>query len=373
MSLFDLLARQWNLDAGIVQAVFSYDDSAVLFRTLSGKVALLSTKDAESPGSRTRIEGDTGRTTIRQRKNPVPEPRIATTEVSSQLPVVGFKHEGFAAVDTGGAVQLITSRGQCIEKVHPDGSAVSALCGDHEGSALAIAFRSRVSIYQTSTMDVRVEFDRDRPVRCMALDPTRRTLAVWGDECVEFVDIDKSGNFPGRKFPGKIEGVCNVTRMTWDRSGRYLACASSDKAFHVFDIDAGTFQRVENYPSHVGVVDFCETGNALVTSGAYRLVGWAIDDLPRGEHPGTPLTTGKAGLVIIDTIAAHPHRSLVASGYASGLVTISSIGTTQELMVHQEHSSRVTSLMWSNNGEHLAIGFSSGKAAVVNFPDRFFK
>jgi len=373
MSLFDLLAREWIVDAGIAQSTFSRDDSAVLFRTLSGKVAMVSTKDAESPGSRTRIEGDTGRTTIRQRRNPVPAPRIATAMVSSQLPVVRFGQGGFAAVDTEGAVQLITSRGHCIEKVRPDGFAISSLCGDDEGDTLAVAFQSRVSVYRTATMDVRAEVRRDRPVRCMALDPTLRTLAVRDDECMELVDIGGSGDFSGKKFPGKIEGVRNVTRMTWDSSGRYLACASSDKAFHVVDTDAGTIQRVDNYPSHVGVVDFCETGKALVTSGAYRLAGWAIDDLPQGEHPGTPLTTGKAGLVIIDTIAAHPSRSLVASGYASGLVTISCIGTTQELMVHREHSSRVTSLMWSNDGEHLAIGFSSGKAAVVSFPDRFFK
>jgi len=373
MSLFDLLAREWTLDDGIVQTQFSGDDSAVLFRTLSGKVAMVPTRDAESPRSRTRIEGDTGRTTIRQRKHPVPEPRIATARVSSALPVVRFGREGFAAVDTEGAVQLITARGECIEKVRPDEVAITAFGGDDEGGIVAIARQSHLSIYRSSTMDVRTDVDLDRPVRCMALDPAGKVLATWGDERIEFVDVDRPGTSPGETGSGNIERIANVTLMTWDHSGKYLACASSDRAFYVVDRDAGTCRKVENYPDRVGNVAFCETGKALVTSGAYRLAGWAIDDLPRGDHAGTPLTTGKAGLVIIDAIAAHPSRSLVASGYASGLVTISSIGTTQELMVHQEHSSRVTSLTWSNNGEHLAIGFSCGKAAVVTFPDRFFK
>lgn len=368
ISLFELLAREWSLDDEIVQVEFSYDDTAVLFRSLSGKLAIASTKDAESPRSRTRIETDTGRTTIRQRKNPIPALKIAPVKVNSQLPVVRFAQQGFMAVDIEGAAQLITARGECTEKIRSDKSNITSLSGSPTGATVAIARQSCITIHQTTAMKIVAEVNLDRQIRCMAFSSAGKTLATWGDDCLELVDMDESG-----KRPLRINGISDVTQITWDVSGSYLACASSANAFHIVDINAGTFQKVKDYPGHVNVATFSETGKALVTSGAYRLAGWSTDDLPQNQHPGTPLTTGKAGLVIIETIAAHPNRNLVASGYANGLVTITSIGTTQEMMVHQEHASKVNCLTWSNKGEHLAIGFDSGTAAVVTFPDHLFK
>ncbi len=42
ISLFELLARSWSIDDEIVQVEFSYDDTAVLFRSQSGKLAIAS-------------------------------------------------------------------------------------------------------------------------------------------------------------------------------------------------------------------------------------------------------------------------------------------------------------------------------------------
>ena len=89
--------------------------------------------------------------------------------------------------------------------------------------------------------------------------------------------------------------------------------------------------------------------------------------------PAPPLTTGKPGFVAINVVAAHPERPLVASGYANGLLTIASIGSEQEMMLHQENATEVSCLRWSKTGEHLAIGYASGKVAIVTFPAQMFK
>ena len=173
--------------------------------------------------------------------------------------------------------------------------------------------------------------------------------------------------------PQVFECGGDITEISWRKSGSHLSCASADNSFYVINRTTGTAQRVEDFPTPVRNAAFSETGNALVASGAFRLVGWDCSDLPENDLPGTPLTTGKAGFVAISVIAAHPKRSLVASGYANGLVTIASIGTSQEMMLHHETATEVSSICWSKTGEHLAIGYASGKAAIVTFPAQMFK
>lgn len=368
VSLFELLARGWTFDDEVLQVVFSSDDATVLFRLLSGTLALVPTGDTESPRSRTRIEIDTGRTTIQQRRKPVPAAIFASVKAKSDLPVVRFAKDGFLVIDGSDRPQQITLQGQSVIKT-VSGSAVTALCSNYNGESLAIARTSYVSVHNTKDMDILIEINLQRSVSCISFATSGTLIATWGENCLTLIDTLKA-NDP----PKEIHGICNVNQLSWDESGTYIACSSSSaREFHIVDLHAGTFHTVQDYPSPVFTAAFSETGRALVTSGAYRLAGWSTDDLPQKNHPGTPLVSGKPGLITIATVAAHPTRSLVAAGYVNGLVTITSIGTPQEMMVHQETGTSVNHLVWSNTGEHLAIGFKSGKAAVVTFPDQLFK
>lgn len=368
-SLFDLLARAWTFDEELMQTEFNQADTAVFFRLKSGRLALASNKDSESPKSRTRIEADTGRTTIRQRRNPIPEARMLPLVSNPALPVVRFGEQGFMAVDIDGMPHQITAQGQCIEKPASllNGKILS-LCSSQRGETLAIAGPSSISIHKTPSMQVASEIDIDRQIDCMTFSTAGKLLAVYGEGTLTLIDVNDSAT-PMRH----IQGIDKVTQINWEPSGKYLSCTSDSQAFWIVDIKSATAQRIEGYPGQVSVATFSEAGKALVTSGAFRVAGWSTDDLPQNDQPGTPLTTGKAGMVAINTVAAHPLRSLVAVGYPDGLVTITSIGTSQEMMVHKEDGTEVRQLAWSDTGEHLTIGFKSGKAAVVTFPDKLFK
>ena len=84
------------------------------------------------------------------------------------------------------------------------------------------------------------------------------------------------------------------------------------------------------------------------------------------------LETGRAGLVLVEAVAAHPEKKLIAAGYANGRITIAQIGARDELVV-RPLGSAVTALAWSGDGRHLAIGAVDGTAAIVTFPAQMFK
>ncbi|MFA3920399.1 WD40 repeat domain-containing protein [Ruegeria hyattellae] len=368
LSLFSLLARDWTLEDEVTETVFNHDDTGVLFRSRSGKLALASTKDAESPKIRTRMDLETGRTTIRPRENAVSPLRIAEVTAHTDLPATRFGTQGFAVVDLDGAVQQVTGGGNVVLRLKPDSTGVTSLCSSVSGNVLALARQGRIVLYDTDDMQVQAEIGLDHPVTCQAYSADAQALAAWGGNTLSVIDVQSP-----TAAPQVFECGGNITEISWRKSGSHLSCASADNSFYVINRTTGTAQRVEDFPTPVRNTAFSETGNALVASGAFRLVGWDCSDLPENDLPGTPLTTGKAGFVAISVIAAHPERSLVASGYANGLVTIASIGTSQEMMLHHENATEVSSICWSKTGEHLAIGYTSGKVAIVTFPAQMFK
>ena len=69
LSLFDLLARTWDLDQNIRQVLFNMDGTALAVVQADGRMTFVGVKDAEGPEKRIRQELDTGRMTIRAREN----------------------------------------------------------------------------------------------------------------------------------------------------------------------------------------------------------------------------------------------------------------------------------------------------------------
>lgn len=368
LSLFELLARYWSVDGAVVEVVFNHDDTAAIFRLGTGQVSLASIKDAESPKIRTRMDLENGRTTIRPRENPVTPLITPQTKARPDFPVARFGSQGFAIVDLNGAVQQVTAGGNVVDRLKPESVDIKSMCSSNAGDTLALARQNQITLHDTSDMGVLANLALDHPVNCQAISSDARTLAAWGDKKLSLIDLRNP-----TASPREIECDGDITEISWRKSGSHLSCASADNSFYIVDCTTGASQRVEGYPMAVRNTAFSEPSNALVTSGAFRLAGWDSNDLPANDLPGTPLTTGKPGFVAINTIAAHPERPLVASGYTNGLLTIANIGSEQEMMLHQENATEVSCLCWSKTGEHLAVGYASGKAALITFPAQMFK
>jgi WD40 repeat protein len=131
--------------------------------------------------------------------------------------------------------------------------------------------------------------------------------------------------------------------------------------------------RIPGYPASVASLSWSADSRVLVTSGAYRIVAWDVSTLVGNNERPESLATGRAGLVLAETVDMHPERSLVAAGYGNGVVVIARIGERDELVVKPAGRGAVRNLQWSRDGQCLAFGTSDGKAAIVTLPPHIFK
>ena len=123
-----------------------------------------------------------------------------------------------------------------------------------------------------------------------------------------------------------------------------------------------------NFPAPVTSAAFSAPTDTVIASGAFRLAGWSLADSPQKD-----VTTGRAGLVLIDAVAACPTRNLAAVGYANGLLSLAEIGRREEILLRADTGAGITALAFSPDGNFLALAGTDGSAALVEFPAGMFK
>ena len=369
MSLFDLIARPWDLGSEVRQVLFNATGSAMLAVLADGRLAFLRTEDAEDPDKRMRMDVETGRTTIRPREMPLPAPVMSDGSlVAETVPVSAMGEKGFAFVHrTGGEVWRATARGQTLRVARGTGEAVTALCVLPGSDRMITARGSLIALLSAEDGAEIATANLAHEVRRMAVSPDGRSVACWGPGAMSIVTCD------GLATTAEIACDGDVATLAWSPDARWLVGGCEDKALLIVDVPAAGSDRIVDFPAAVRSVTFSAAAKALVAAGAFRAAGWQLPDLPFGAHEGSPIETGKPGLTLVEAVAAHPLRDLCAVGYANGLVTICQVGRREELMLHEGTGGAVASLAWSANGKHLAIGTREGKAAIVTFPKNMFK
>lgn len=367
LTLFDLLARSWRRQAGITDICFSTDGAAAAFAALDGTVAISSVADSEPPEARIRVSGDLGQTTIRPREKP-PAPLISTPQLGSgRVPVVAFGQSDFLVGSGAGEVLLLRSNGVL------DGPVMRL-----PGPAVAIDHAVATGITMATDGDnillARMGADPfllargpGTPVSTITLSPggdylafaAGERLAVWitGDEIMPLDDFACKGR---------------PVSIRWSGTAPWLACALETEGLGLIDLARGHAETVAGFPAPVRNVCWSRPADALVASGAFRIAAWRRDAPPFAGSTTGALETGRAGLVAVEAVAAHPSRTLVAAGYANGQIVVARIGGREELIVRSSGGA-VSALAWSPDGNHLAVGDADGGAAIVTFPEHMFK
>jgi WD40 repeat protein len=160
--------------------------------------------------------------------------------------------------------------------------------------------------------------------------------------------------------------------LRWSGDGTWLACGLETGGFALVSLADSRADIVAGFPSPVRTVCWSQPANALFASGAFRIAGWSMTAPPVGGNTSGALETGRAGLVLVEAVAAHPEKKLIAAGYANGRIIVAQTGGRDELLV-RPLGSAVTALAWSGDGRHLAVGAVDGTAAIVTFPAQMFK
>ena len=367
LTLFDLLARSWQRPSAIADLRFSADGSAVAFTSVDGTVAIAAVADHEPPEARIRVSNDLGQTTIRPREK-APVPLIATGVFGdADVPLASYAHSGFLVGAASGEVLHLAAGGDVAAPLTRIEGPIVAL--DHSNMADMTAVSNGHDVFLSHGQDDATRLGRDvtSSTDALAFSPGGRRLACSLGEGLSIWAIEGDASLI-REIPLAARPVS----IRWSRDGTWLACGLETGGFALVSQADGRADVVAGFPSPVRTMCWSQPGNALFASGAFRIAGWSMTAPPIGGETSGALETGRAGLVLVETVAAHPEKKLVAAGYANGRITIAQIGALDELLV-RPLGGAITALAWSGDGHHLAVGSVDGTAAIVTFPAQIFK
>jgi len=367
LTLFDLLARTWQRPSAIADLRFSADGSAVAFTSVDGTVAIAAVADNEPPEARIRVSNDLGQTTIRPREKPA-VPLIATAAFAEgDVPLTTHPHSGFLVGAASGEVLHLSAGGEVANPlVRIDGPIVAI---DHSARAgtTAVSNGHDVFLSQSGSGATRLERDETSSTDSLAFSPGGRRLALGLGEGLSIWAVEGDA-----ALIRDVSLPARPVSIRWSHDGTWLACGLETGGLGLVSIADGQADIVEGFPSPVRTVCWSSPANALFASGAFRIAGWSMTAPPVGGETSGALETGRAGLVLVEVVAAHPEKKLIAAGYANGRITVAQVGMRDELLV-RPLGSAVTALAWSGDGRHLAMGAVDGTAAIVTFPAQMFK
>lgn len=369
MSLFDLIGRHWRLDSAVTQVLFNQDGSALVGRLKDGRLAFVSTNDAESPEVRMRQEADTGRMTLRPRKNDPPP--VVFGEESNSSPNAGiarFGTKGFAFAQTeDDTLWRATARGQTLRVAGTDGDKISALASLHDAASLTIARGNELEVRDVEGGSTQQQITLPHSVDRIAVSGSSALLACVGAGKLSVVETGTG------QIRYTVGVKAEIRSLIWSPDQEWIVAGCADNALLLCKAADGAVDRITQFPAAVEAVDFSPKANALLASGAFRIVGWELPDLPFGDHEGSPIETGKPGLTVVDRVAVHAKRDICAASYTNGLVVACRAGQPDELMIYAGDTAPATSMAWSPDGKHLGWGDTNGNLFIATFPKEMFK
>lgn len=360
LQLFDLIARDWQLQSPVQQISFNADISAVAFACADGSVHLAATADKASPTLRTRRAIDTGRLTIAAREKPFLPLKLAEFTEGRSSDVVAFGAQGFAFAKTSGRINALSAGGIAYHIPPRAQAAIQGLAASGDGKTLAYASGAQLYVVPAETTAPEM-IELPDQISAVAFAPDGLTLAV------------AQGNAVWRLPLQALDGQPVVTQLAepatalhWHPDGTWLACAVATDGFHLIDTARNLALHRSNFPAAVRSLGFGHSTKTVIASGAFRVAAWALDD-------ECAVVTGKSGLVLVNAVASCPNRNLVAVGYANGLLSLAEIGQPSEILLREDTGAGITAMVWSQDGKYLALAGTDGSAALVEFPDAMFK
>ena len=361
--LFDLLARSWRLEAAVHSISMDNAGKTAGFALADGRIALIPLDDAESPLVRMRVEFDSGRSTIRPREKPVASP-ILTRPVAGSAPfLVPSASLGFIAAGCEGRLTRVTPRGQAIP-LGRDDAPLSAIASDGKGR-IAIAREDRTDLHDEDGMPRQARVVTEGFASAIAFAPDGQSLAVQQDSGLLIWQPRQGSQTHATSGTGSGGLVISA-------DGEWIA-GTGDGGLWLLRRRDGQIARIGKFRAPPLSISFSAGENAVFAAGAFRVAGWSLGTPPFASESDGALRSGRTGLVLIERVAAHPTRPLVAFGTADGAVSVTRIGEVGEMPLRHGDGAAVSALVWSACGTHLAMGTTAGDAAIVTLPAQIFK
>jgi WD40 repeat protein len=171
--------------------------------------------------------------------------------------------------------------------------------------------------------------------------------------------------FPNAKAaPETLEWKGSHRRVTVSPDGRFLITSMQEPTLHGWRIVDRKDLRMSGYGSRVNSLDWSADGKWLATSGSTQLILWPFQskDGPMGKTPQlwAPMEA------LVQVVACHPRESIVAVGYADGLILLVRTDDGAEILARKPGDAPVTALAWSADGKLMAFATETGEAGIVD-------
>ncbi len=192
----------------------------------------------------------------------------------------------------------------------------------------------------------------------LALDAKGRRLAAshYGGATLRYVLMadDKGADL---KWAGSHLAI------TLSPDADYVITAMQENALHGWRMPEKTDLSMSGYPAKTKSFSWDKRGRWLATSGANAAIVWPFVG-KLGPQGKPPLQPGERE-ALVTAVAFHPAEEVLAIGYSDGAAAIVRFADQAGVELDEPGEGAVTSLAWSADGKHIAIGDEAGRGAII--------
>ncbi len=367
-TLFDLLAREWTTGAGVRSVQFNASQTAVAFALDDGTVAIAAIDDEDPPQSRIHVSAEDGRSTIRPRSKAPAPLNVVEVERNAGLLLSSIGETDFLVCGETTDLHTLTPEGALKPMDVDVPGPVTSVDSCAATGRFACVGGTRISVFAEDTSTPDLSLDHGEPVTAISFAPDGQSMAVAHDHGLTIWTLNA-----GRQNINDVAFTGRPDAIHWSPDGMWIATPLSEGGFQLTSPHDSQTGPLTDYPAPVSSVAWNRQANALVTSGAFRVAAWSMNTPPLDDPSSGALETGRAGLVPVSAVSSHTDRDLVVAGYRNGFIAIVQVGGRDELMLNSEDRGAVTNLIWSHDGNHVAVATDRERAAIITLPPQMFK
>ncbi len=365
-SLFDLIGRKWTTGKSVKNSIINYCGTTACFSTADGHLVIISLSDEEAPHTRIRICGDTGRSTITPRTTPITEANIIDLGGDQSLPISNYKESSFLVGDQNGKIKIISANGDISDSEEKLDGAIIDIDHHYSSGLSACISKEKILIYGEKINKKVIFAQSSTNFSAMSFSPDGKKLSATNEKEIAIWNVTNIGDEPIR-----IALKAKSSNIYWKADQEWILCTLEDNGLALISLNDRKVTYLNDFPGPVTAASWCEKENIFVASGAFRTTAWSLTEATEAS-PHKALQSGRSGLVLVTMVATNFKNDFIAVGYENGQVILTKPGLPDELLLHSEGTS-ITSLSWSEDAKHLAIGFEGGDTAIIDFPPQMFK
>lgn len=169
---------------------------------------------------------------------------------------------------------------------------------------------------------------------------------------------------PSSSAGQRVEAPGGHLALASSGDGRFIACATPDKAVRVFDLEEREGYMLEGYPTRVECLAFDHSGRFLMTGGEQAIILWDLMAPP--EERGNAIAFGAFEHGYLRVVCGHPGLPLLAGGFDGGVVFLGDGMRRTAQPLFTMPGSRVTCLGWAPDGRFLVGGSDTGAVFLLD-------